>query len=150
MDAAIASWGMEAQPTINAAVAVYLSTRHRDDPASGCPLAAIGSERSAAVRRNRRGQQAVIEEKVFHSTRRWRRPRAASVVRTAGGAEIRYVRYGDRRFASPTSRSGASAAVESCSGAANLAEELVQRAGWSVALAHPGYVARPMARCSLG
>ena len=142
MDAAIASWGMEAQPTINAAVAVYLSTRHRDDPASGCPLAAIGSERSAAVRRNRRGQQAVIEEKVFHSTRRWRRPRAASVVRTAGGAEIRYVRYGDRRFASPTSRSGASAAVESCSGAANLAEELVQRAGWSVALAHAGYVAR--------
>jgi transposase len=34
------------------------------------------------------------------------------------------------------------AAVESCSGAANLAEELVQRAGWSVALAHAGYVAR--------
>ncbi len=34
------------------------------------------------------------------------------------------------------------AAIESCCGAANLAEELVQRAGWSVALAHPGYVAR--------
>lgn len=34
------------------------------------------------------------------------------------------------------------AAIESCSGAANLAEELVQRAGWSVDLAHPGYVAR--------
>src|SRR5690348_18403319 len=44
VDAAIASWGMEAQPMINAAVAAYLSTRHRDDPASGCPLAAIGSE----------------------------------------------------------------------------------------------------------
>ena len=44
VDAAIASWGMEAQPTINAAVAAYLSTRHRDNPASGCPLAAIGSE----------------------------------------------------------------------------------------------------------
>ena len=35
---------MAAQPTIDAAVAAYLSTRHRDDPASGCPLAAIGSE----------------------------------------------------------------------------------------------------------
>jgi TetR/AcrR family transcriptional repressor of nem operon len=44
VDAAIASWGMEAQPTIDAAVAAYLSTRHRDNPASGCPLAAIGSE----------------------------------------------------------------------------------------------------------
>jgi transposase len=34
------------------------------------------------------------------------------------------------------------AAVESCCGATNLAEELVSRAGWSVTLAHPGYVAR--------
>ncbi len=34
------------------------------------------------------------------------------------------------------------AALESCCGAANLAEELVSRAGWSVDLAHPGYVAR--------
>jgi transposase len=34
------------------------------------------------------------------------------------------------------------AAIESCSGAADLAEELVQRAGWSVDLAHPGFVAR--------
>jgi transposase len=33
-------------------------------------------------------------------------------------------------------------AIESCSGAANLAEELIQRAGWSVDLAHPGFVAR--------
>ena len=32
------------QPTINAAVAAYLSTWHRDTPASGCPLASIGSE----------------------------------------------------------------------------------------------------------
>jgi TetR/AcrR family transcriptional repressor of nem operon len=44
MDAAISTMGMEAQPTKSAAVAAYLSTRHRDDPASGCPLAAIGSE----------------------------------------------------------------------------------------------------------
>jgi transposase len=34
------------------------------------------------------------------------------------------------------------AAIEACSGAAELADELVSRAGWSVDLAHPGYVAR--------
>jgi transposase len=34
------------------------------------------------------------------------------------------------------------AAIESCTGAADLAEELVTRAGWPVDLAHPGYVAR--------
>jgi len=33
-------------------------------------------------------------------------------------------------------------AIESCSGAAHLAEELVNKAGWSVDLAHPGYVRR--------
>ena len=33
-------------------------------------------------------------------------------------------------------------AIESCAGAANLAEELVQKAGWCVELAHPGYVHR--------
>jgi len=33
-------------------------------------------------------------------------------------------------------------AVESCSGAANLAEELIQQACWQVDLAHPGYVQR--------
>lgn len=33
-------------------------------------------------------------------------------------------------------------AIESCTGAADLAEELVARAGWTVHLAHPGYVAR--------
>jgi transposase len=33
------------------------------------------------------------------------------------------------------------AAIESCCGAANLADELISR-GWSVQLAHPGYVAR--------
>ncbi len=33
-------------------------------------------------------------------------------------------------------------AIESCSGAANLADELVQKAHWSVSLAHPGYVNR--------
>jgi transposase len=34
------------------------------------------------------------------------------------------------------------AAVEACSGAADLAEELIAQAGWSVELAHPGYVSR--------
>jgi len=34
------------------------------------------------------------------------------------------------------------ASIEACSGAANLAEELVMRAGWHVDLAHAGYVAR--------
>lgn len=34
------------------------------------------------------------------------------------------------------------AAIESCTGAADLADELVQRPGWSVDLAHPGFVAR--------
>jgi len=34
------------------------------------------------------------------------------------------------------------AGIEACCGAANLAEELVNRAGWSVDLAHPGFVAR--------
>src|SRR5262245_2780854 len=34
------------------------------------------------------------------------------------------------------------AAIEACSGSADLAEELVGKAGWHVDLAHPGYVAR--------
>jgi len=34
------------------------------------------------------------------------------------------------------------AAVEACCGAADLAEELIHKAGWSVDLAHAGYVAR--------
>jgi transposase len=34
------------------------------------------------------------------------------------------------------------AAIESCTGAADLADELVTRAGWHLDLAHPGYVAR--------
>jgi transposase len=33
-------------------------------------------------------------------------------------------------------------AIEACGGAADLAEQLVSLAGWSVDLAHPGYVAR--------
>ena len=33
-------------------------------------------------------------------------------------------------------------AIEACCGAADLADELAERLGWSVRLAHPGYVAR--------
>src|SRR5207249_7512672 len=40
--------------------------------------------------------------------------------------------FGDRVFA----------AIECCSGAASLADELTVLPGWSVDLAHPGYVAR--------
>ena len=36
----------------------------------------------------------------------------------------------------------ARAAIESCSGAADFAEELIQHAEWNVDLAHPGYVSR--------
>lgn len=34
------------------------------------------------------------------------------------------------------------AGIEACNGAANLADQLVDKAGWCVSLAHPGYVAR--------
>src|ERR1700678_1214215 len=44
---------MSAHPTIDAAVAAYLSTRHRDNAATGCPLAAIGGEISRSDRKAR-------------------------------------------------------------------------------------------------
>ena len=50
--------GMAAHPTMSAAVAAYLSTRHRDNPASGCPLAAIGSELSRSDRKAREAATA--------------------------------------------------------------------------------------------
>jgi transposase len=34
------------------------------------------------------------------------------------------------------------AAIEACCGAADFAEEMIQQAGWSVDLAHPGFVSR--------
>jgi transposase len=33
-------------------------------------------------------------------------------------------------------------AIEACTGSANLADELIERHGWDLSLAHPGYVAR--------
>jgi TetR/AcrR family transcriptional repressor of nem operon len=50
--------GMAAHPTVGAAVASYLSTRHRDNPASGCPLAAIGGELSRSDREAREAATA--------------------------------------------------------------------------------------------
>ena len=50
--------GMAAHPTINAAVAAYLSTRHRDNPASGCPLAALGSELARSDKKAREAATA--------------------------------------------------------------------------------------------
>lgn len=47
----------------------------------------------------------------------------AALARAAGGARV-------------------VAALEACAGAAHLAEELRERAGWEVSLAHPGYVRR--------
>src|SRR4029077_1838024 len=35
---------LEATPSKGRVLGSYLSTRHRDDPAAGCPLAALGSE----------------------------------------------------------------------------------------------------------
>jgi TetR/AcrR family transcriptional repressor of nem operon len=41
---AAAAAGKSAQSRLEAAAARYLSVSHRDDPAHGCPLAALGSE----------------------------------------------------------------------------------------------------------
>jgi TetR/AcrR family transcriptional repressor of nem operon len=57
-DAAIANCALETPPTIKAAVAAYLSTRHRDHPGSGCPLAAIGSELSRTDKKTREAATA--------------------------------------------------------------------------------------------
>lgn len=56
--------GMEAQPTIHAAVAGYLSTRHRDNPASGCPFSAIGSELGRTDGKTREAAAAGFERLV--------------------------------------------------------------------------------------
>ena len=44
---------LAAHPTVKSAVAGYLSTRHRDNPASGCPLAAIGGELARSDKKTR-------------------------------------------------------------------------------------------------
>ena len=90
VDAAIAGMGMEAQPTINAATAAYLSTRHRDDPASGCPLAAIGSELSRTDQKTREaateGFKRLVAVLVGKSKTQNARRRALVAVATMIGA----------------------------------------------------------------
>jgi TetR/AcrR family transcriptional regulator, transcriptional repressor for nem operon len=55
---------MEAQPTMNAAVAGYLSAQHKDNPASGCPLSAIGSELARTDAKTREAATAGFERLV--------------------------------------------------------------------------------------
>ena len=55
---------MEAQPTISAAVAGYLSTRHRDHPGSGCPFSAIGGELARTDEKTRDVATAAFERLV--------------------------------------------------------------------------------------
>jgi len=55
---------MSAHPTLGGVVAAYLSSGHRDDPASGCPLAAIGSELSRADETTRAAVTAGFERLV--------------------------------------------------------------------------------------
>ena len=55
---------MEAAPSVAAAVAGYLSAQHRDHPASGCPLSAIGSELARADARTRDAATAGFERLV--------------------------------------------------------------------------------------
>ena len=68
--------GMAAHPTINAAVAAYLSTRHRDNPASGCPLAAIGSELPRSDEEGARGGDGGLREAGGHPRRTLRQDHA--------------------------------------------------------------------------
>jgi TetR/AcrR family transcriptional repressor of nem operon len=89
VEAVMASRAMEAKP-INAAVAEYLSTSHRDDPASGCPLAAIGSELSRTDRKTREAATAGFERLVAVLAGKWKardaRRRALAAVATMIGA----------------------------------------------------------------
>jgi TetR/AcrR family transcriptional repressor of nem operon len=55
---AAAASGKSPQSRLKAAAARYLSTEHRDDPAHGCPLAALGSE----IARSYRGVRSVATD----------------------------------------------------------------------------------------
>jgi TetR/AcrR family transcriptional repressor of nem operon len=55
---AAAASGKSPQSRLKAAAARYLSTEHRDDPAHGCPLAALGSE----IARSDRGVRSVATD----------------------------------------------------------------------------------------
>ena len=81
---------METQPTINAAVAGYLSTRHRDTPASGCPFSTIGSELARTDEKTREVATAAFERLVGllagNSSERDARRRALVAAATMIGA----------------------------------------------------------------
>src|SRR6516165_8759343 len=81
---------MEAQPTIDGAVAGYLSTRHRDTPASGCPFSAIGSELARTDEKTREVATAAFERLVGllagNSSERDARRRALVAASTMIGA----------------------------------------------------------------
>ena len=81
---------MEAQPTIKGMVATYLSAEHRDHPALGCPLAAIGSELARTDAMTRDAITAGIERLVDLLAARSRgknaRRRALLTVATLVGA----------------------------------------------------------------
>jgi transposase len=68
------------------------------------------------------------------------------VAKNGAGDDLRCVRCADSVEAVRDRLAGVgeikSVAIEACSGAADLAEELVTTLGWSVELAHPGYVNR--------
>src|SRR6516165_1556230 len=90
VDAVIARMAMEAEPTKSAAVAAYLSTGHRDDPASGCPLAAIGSELARADTKTReaatKGFERLVAILAVKSKSEHARRRALAAVSTMIGA----------------------------------------------------------------
>ena len=70
-------------------------------------------------------QVCVLDEEGTQLVNRICRNDAEEIIETVNG-------LGDRVFA----------AIEACSGAADLADELILQGGWSVDLAHAGYVAR--------
>src|SRR5260370_37529121 len=85
--------GMAAPPTTSAAVAAYLSARHRDNPASGCPLAALGGELARSDKKARAAATAGVERRVGilageggHAERRQRAAAPARAVDGEGAA----------------------------------------------------------------
>jgi TetR/AcrR family transcriptional repressor of nem operon len=81
---------MAAHSTINAAVAAYLATGHRDNPAAGCPLAAIGSELARTDKKTREaateGFERLVEILAGKSGTEDARRRAMVAVATMIGA----------------------------------------------------------------
>src|SRR5262249_45651201 len=73
--------------TTSGAVAAYLSARHRDNPASGCPLAALGSELARSDKKARAAATAgfvrlvdILAGNAAPADARRRRPVAAATM----------------------------------------------------------------------